>query len=86
MLSMERLNELSETDLREGLSDDLSNLLEVTIEGTTPMQRLESYIKQIKNPYLFRVNDTTVKIRFSGEKTIEETVKRHFLLLKSKEM
>ena len=86
MLSMERLNELSEADLREGLSDDLPNLLEVTIEGTTPIQRFESYVKQVKNPYLFRVGCTPVRISFSGEKPIEETIKQHFLLLKSKEI
>ena len=86
MLSMERLNELSETDLTEGLSNDLTNLLEVTIEGTTQIQRFESYVKQVKNPYLFRVGCTPVKISFSGEKILEDTIKHHFLLLKSNEM
>lgn len=27
--------------------------------------RIKSYIKQIKNPYLFKVGDTAVRIRFT---------------------
>lgn len=27
--------------------------------------RIKSYIKQIKNPYLFKVGDTAVRIRFN---------------------
>lgn len=29
--------------------------------------RIKSYIKQIKNPYLFKVDDTAVKIRFTDD-------------------
>ena len=34
-------------------------------------KRLDSYIQQIKNPYLFKVSDIAVKIEFAGEKSFE---------------
>lgn len=62
----------------------LSDLLDVKIEGETPIQRLESYLAQTGNPYCFRVGKTPVRLLFHNEeKTLQEKIKSYFLSLKS---
>lgn len=62
----------------------LPDLLDITIEGETPVQRLESYLSQTGNPYCFRVGKTPVRLLFHNEeKTLREKLKSYFLSLKS---
>ena len=62
----------------------LPDLLDVKIEGETPIQRLESYLDQTGNPYCFRVGKTPVRLLFHNEeKTLQEKLKSYFLSLKS---
>ena len=37
-----------------------------------PEERVRSYIRQIGNPYRFRVGDVEVRVRFAGEATLDE--------------
>lgn len=65
----------------------LPDLLEVKIEGETPIQRLESYLDQAGNPYCFRVGKTPVRLLFHNEeKTLQEKLKSYFLSLKSNDL
>ncbi len=69
---------------REAAPVALADLLEVTITGDTPAQRLESYLAQTGNPYRFRVGETPVRVTFhSGERSLREKLKSHFLSAKS---
>lgn len=51
----------------EGIDkSQLVDLRDVKIDQRlTKENRIKSYIKQIKNPYLFKVGDTAVRIRFT---------------------
>lgn len=69
---------------RETAPIALADLLDVTITGDTPAQRLESYLAQVGNPYRFRVGKTPVRVTFhSGEKPLQEKLESHLLSLKS---
>lgn len=51
----------------EGIDkSQLVDLRDVEIDQRlTKENRIKSYIKQIKNPYLYKVGDTAVRIRFT---------------------
>ena len=51
----------------EGIDkSQLVDLQDVKIDQRlTKENRIKSYIKQVKNPYLFKVGDTAVRIRFT---------------------
>lgn len=51
----------------EGIDkSQLVDLRDVKIDQRlTKENRIKTYIKQVKNPYLFKVGDTAVRIRFT---------------------
>jgi len=63
----------TETDVRDNLVD----IREVSVEKDLPKeQRIESFVRQIKNPYRFRCGDFVVNASFSsGGLTLEECLK-----------
>lgn len=85
-MTTEELDKLSRLPIKGADLDELVDLSTVSITGDTPAQRLDCYLAQVKNPYLFRVGNTPVKISFSyncGEKSLLSRLKSHFLSLKS---
>ena len=49
----------------------LADLKQVRIPAELPPQdRVTSYLTQIQNPYLFRVNKLTVKVSFYGDQEL----------------
>lgn len=83
MVDMKKLKELERLS-REASPVALADLLDVTISGDSPAQRLESYLAQVGNPYRFRVGKTPVRVSFqSGESPLSEKLKSHFLSLKN---
>ena len=63
----------TETDVRDNLVD----ICEVSVEKDLPKeQRIESFVRQIKNPYRFRCGDFVVNASFSNSgMTLEECLK-----------
>ena len=63
----------TETDIRDNLVD----IREVSVEKDLPKeQRIESFVRQIKNPYRFRCGDFVVNASFSSSgMTLEECLK-----------
>lgn len=83
MVDIKKLKELERLS-REASPAALADLLDVTISGESPAQRLESYLAQVGNPYRFRVGKTPVRVSFqSGESPLSEKLKSHFLSLKN---
>ncbi len=77
LAGMERMSRVAEPDA-------LVDLLDVKIKGDSPAQRLSNYLKQVKNPYRFKVGDTLVSISYqTGENTLEEKIKSYFISRKS---
>ena len=84
MVDIKSLEMMSKKGMTEMERDSLSDILDVTIVGETPVQRLESYLDQTGNPYCFRVGKTPVRLLFHNEeKTLQEKLKSYFLSLKS---
>ena len=63
----------TETDVRDNLVD----IRDVTVEKDLPKeQRIESFVRQIRNPYRFRCGDFVVNASFSSSGiTLEECLK-----------
>lgn len=84
MVDVKSLEMMSKKSITEMERDSLSDILDVTIVGEDPVQRLESYLSQTGNPYCFRVENTPVRLLFHNEeKTLQEKLKSYFLSLKS---
>ena len=56
-------NEQSKKDLLESLVD----IRDVKIDRSKPVEeRMKSYVEQIKNPYLFKVGNTIVRVSYAN--------------------
>ena len=56
-------NEQSKKDLLESLVD----IRDVKIDRSMPVEeRMKSYVEQIKNPYLFKVGNTIVRVSYAN--------------------
>ena len=67
------LNRLKHMDIEQCEPDQLVDLRSVSIDKSIPVpERMRSFVKQIKNPYLFKVDDITVKVEFSSGKSLED--------------
>lgn len=56
-------NEMSKKELLDSLVD----IRDVKIDRTQPVEeRMKSYVEQIKNPYLFKVRNTVVRVSYAN--------------------
>lgn len=80
MLDIERLEAMADTDIAVVDKSRLVDISTIKVDKELPVkERVKSYIKQIKNPYCFKVNDTVVKIRFSDTNiTLEQRLEGYF--------
>jgi len=59
-------NNLKNIDLNKVDINQLIDINQVVIDESAPKsKKIEAYIKQIKNPYCFKVGKTVVKVSFS---------------------
>ena len=77
--SSEKVEEWKNVDVREVDMDTLVDIRDVNIDMDWPREkRIEEYIRQIKNPYCFKVGKVAVKVEFSeGDATFEDRVKEY---------
>ena len=69
------MNCLKNIDIEQCEADQLVDLRSVSIDKSRPVpERMCSFVKQIKNPYLFKVDDITVKVEFSSGKSFEDSL------------
>ena len=79
------LNDLKHIDIEQYEPDQLVDLRSVSIDKSLPVpERISAFIKQIKNPYLFKVDDVTVKVEFSSGKSLEDAVLSFLLAEKNR--
>lgn len=84
MIDKSLLEELSQVSAKEVAADQLSDILDVTIHGETAVQRLESCLAQVGNPYCFRVGSTPVRISFKAcAEPLDKKIKSYFSGLKN---
>ncbi|MCC8130235.1 MAG: hypothetical protein LUC38_04975 [Oscillospiraceae bacterium] len=64
---------------RGELLDSLIDIRDVRIDRTLPLEeRMKSYVEQIKNPYMFKVGDTVVRVSYANT---PETINDNFINL-----
>ena len=69
------LSGLKNIGIEQCEQDQLVDLRSVSIDKSRPVpERMCSFVKQIKNPYLFKVDDITVKVEFSSGKSLEDSL------------
>lgn len=73
---MEELKRLKEVDVRSVDGETLADLSAVRVREELPLlERTIDYLKQIRNPYCYRVGGVIVKVSYLGEKTVNECLK-----------
>ena len=79
------LNGLKNIGIEQCERDQLVDLRSVSIDKSLPVpERISAFVKQIKNPYLFKVDDVTVKVEFSSGKSLEDAVLSFLLAEKNR--
>ena len=52
---------------RRELLDSLVDIRDVKIDRSMPVEdRMKSYVEQIKNPYMFKVGNTVVRVSYAN--------------------
>ncbi len=84
MLSDINLLDMSSLEITQVDRNSLIDIDTVKINTSLPIeQRLESFVKQIKNPYCFMCGDTPVRVRYvSPEKPLAKSLGDYFISLK----
>ena len=61
--------------------DDLADIQHVHIDQSEPKaERVKSFLRQIKNPYCYRYDDTVVRVSFANTgATLEDRLKQYLL-------
>ena len=58
---------IENTQTHNDLLASLVDIRDVQIDRSLPMEeRLKSYVEQVKNPYLFKVGNTVVRVSYAG--------------------
>lgn len=84
MLNTQQLDAMSRMSLSEVNRNTLVDIASVHIDTSLPaVERMESYLQQVKNPYLFRSGDIAVRVCFSADGAeLGDLLKRYFISLK----
>ncbi len=84
MIDKLQLTQMQNVDITMVDRSTLVDLKDVHIDPSLPgEQKIQSYLKQIVNPYCFLCGDTPVRIRFVAEdKTLKQSLCNYFLSLK----
>lgn len=84
LLTRDQLVQMSRVDISEVDKDTLVDLQSVTIDPTLSLEdRISRFLKNVKNPYVFRCGETAVHITFkqSGP-CLEQLLQTHFIVKK----
>ena len=64
---------------KQELLDSLVDIRDVKIDRSLPVEeRMKSYVEQIKNPYMFKVGNTVVRVSYANT---TQTINDNFLNL-----
>ena len=75
-MTREELEKLKNVDIKTVKKEDLVDISTVKINTDLPVkERVEDFIRQIKNPYCYLDHGVIVKLTFSGDKDMEECLR-----------
>lgn len=70
---------MASTQSRQDLLASLVDIRDVKIDRSKPVEeRMKSYVEQIKNPYMFKVGNTIVRVSYSNT---QSTINDNFVNL-----
>lgn len=68
MLTKDNLESLKNTTLKSFVCNDLVDITSIKIDSTKSVtMRVANFMNEVKNPYLFKVEDTPVEVCFSKD-------------------
>lgn len=71
---------LRQVDVRTVAPDTLVDIKELDIDKTLPReQRMAEFVRQVKNPYCFKVGKVAVSVGYSGDGVTFEQRMEHYL-------
>ena len=77
MITREELEAMKNVDPRTVDRSTLVDIDTVEIDRSLPKkERIEDYLRQVKNPYCYLHNGVVVKISFAGKESLEDCMKR----------
>ena len=72
-LLLKELEVMKKTDIRMVKKEDLVEIEDVVIDRELPiLERILSYVRQVRNPYCYLCHGVIVKVSMTGEKDINE--------------
>lgn len=72
---LEELRKMKQVDVRTVDPSTLVDANEVKVKtDLPPLERTIDYIKQIRNPYCYRVGKVVVKVKFLGERSVNDCI------------
>lgn len=75
MLTSLQLSECRNMDIRKCDPETLVDLRDIEIDSALPVfDRVSSFLHQIRNPYLFKVDDTVVKVQYGTGKCLSDAL------------
>jgi len=77
------LNSMRDIDIRTADPDALVDIRDIKIDTTLPKrERISDFIRQVKNPYLYKCGKAVVKVSFAEtEATLEDKLESYLLSL-----
>lgn len=79
-MTAEEYRKMLETDFADVRLEDLTDISSIQINRELPLEeRKEQYLKKVGNPYLVRVGNMKVKVRFSGGISFNEAFENMLL-------
>ena len=78
-LSKEELQKMEQMDIRDAVAEELADISGIEIDMKKPVSdRVEDYVRKVRNPFLVRVGDYVVKIGYSDQAgTLNERMKQY---------
>ena len=74
-MTRDELRKCCSADIMTCCAENLVDLNRVEVAADLPVvNRMEHYMDQIQNPYLFRLDDLIVKVTFGGKRDISSVL------------
>jgi len=68
MLSPRQLASMRSADIQACATPDLTDISKLYVNRNLPVhERMKQFVSDVGNPYLFRVNDTVVKVQYNEQ-------------------
>jgi len=76
VMTMLQLDEMKNMSIDNTNKEDLIDISALTVDqDLDKYERIEKFIHDVRNPYLFKVGDTVVKVQFGeSQKTLQESI------------